>query len=565
MTFHLQFLVTTNHLSNPLLIGYAVLELVVAPSGLFGICGSISNNILLMNRYARDHWFSFIVLTIIDIVKIILSFTMKDNTINSCVNGSVDPNDRFNCQDIANFNIRAGLVVFGAQEIILAVLGSLVWLCVKRVSQKSKDRKNRIPEKQEIKEIDMEVQESHVANDVASTFSADLLEKRQHMDQDSLIANPPSPFIRRPPLNQRQENQISNEIKQGYNSSQNDLRMKENQVNSNITQSSQGFDQIHTAPTRKPLIRSSTLYARPPIVHGHNTMLPSQLISRDAPEMRSVNGNGMMYPPIPNQTESISGFHQPLDNMSFFRGYKPSDNFPQSRPLPLPPLVNNPEIYQISQSAYKGNSQYKIDRPQSNVPHLSLNHSKSLPSLRSSIIDLQTSQPSSDSVYNNQQFNNNFITMSSNQHETNISQPKTLNTQLKSPEMPNIIQNSDNNVNNDSLKRMRRKSAQSIKGEANPRSNDPSLYNHYNDLLKHNKNAYNKPTSNNDYINNSYVAHSRLSNQVVPYNGVTKPGSNSKNNINKQNFMNGSYTNNSYATRSKLSNQVVVPLGERRK
>ncbi|CAG8501133.1 32076_t:CDS:2, partial [Racocetra persica] len=189
---------------------------------------------------------------------------MKSNTVDSCI--ASDDSDDINCERKANFDIYAGLVVFGTQEIILVVLGLLVWFCAKRISKKPINKEKRKSERKETKEIDMEVQETHVA-DAASTLSIDVLEKRQYMDQESLIANPPSPFIRRPTQSQRQENQIPNETTPEYNrtpgnsriqenqgnlriqenqgnlriqENQGNLRMQENQGNSRITQSTQG-------------------------------------------------------------------------------------------------------------------------------------------------------------------------------------------------------------------------------------------------------------------------------------------------------------------------------------
>ncbi|CAG8448606.1 10374_t:CDS:2 [Cetraspora pellucida] len=530
--------ITANHLSTPFLIGYAVIEIIVAPSGLFGICGAISNNVFLMNRYARDHWFSVFVLTIIDIIKIILSFTMKNNNINSCFYEI----DEIACEGRVTFNIYAGLVVFGAQEIIL-----------------------------DVKEIDMEVQESHVANDVASTLSIDVLEKRQYMDQESLIANPPSPFIRRPTQLQRQANQLPNEIKPEYSRMQENQgnsrvqenlgnsrvqenhgnsKMQENHGNSRTTQNTQGFDQIHTASTRNPVVpmppkqgsqdlplaRSSTSYnnplnSRPPIIQRRNTALTSQQLTnyqqmpQYVPDMRSVNGNGIIFPPILNQTESISGFQLPQQPQQLYRphnkvlSHKRSDSFPQPRSIPLPPIPNNPGIYQVSQqSAYQRNKQYNIDQRstiQSNSPYLSSNHSKSLPNLHNNIIDpsIPPIPPIPSNPVPNSKQPKNIITPISNNIITPLSnniysQPKTLNNSFQSLEESNIIPNSSNRT--------------------------------------------------------SYVTHSRLSNQVSPHPyGVQ--GSNSKS-ANKQTFnqkVNNGYTNNSYVAQSRLTNQIV-PYDERR-
>ncbi|CAG8628085.1 13925_t:CDS:2 [Gigaspora margarita] len=531
-----------------------------------------------MSRYSRDHWFSVVVLTIIDAVKIILSFTMKDHTINSCITNPIDIDERSFCENKADFDIKAGLVVFGAQEIILIALGFLTWYCVKRVSQKPTNQKKRKSEKKKNpKDIDMEVQEPHVANDVTSIVSTDILEKRQNMDENSLIANPPSPFFRRPTLNQRQENQIPDGIKQEYNNiNPNNSRIQENQGNqgnqgnSNITnitqQNSQRFDQIYTVPTHKPGVPiqqiqgsqglpirlPSTSYnnlpnSRPPIVHRHNSVLPSQRLAgyqpmpQYIPDMRPVNGNGMMFSPNINQTGSISGYRQsqrpqqrpqlpqqPYDKVPYSRGHKRSDSYPQPRPLPLPPVINYSETYQVpQQSTFQGNTRYKFDQRstfQSNEPFSHPNFSKSLPNLHdSNIIEPPIPQlPSS---------NNNIS-----------SQPKAYNTSFKSFEASNIIPNS-NNTNNDSLKRMRRKSAHSVRGEATPRPDYTLLYNHYNDLPSTSRGKYNDHQITNDYyVNNSYVAHSRLTNQVFPYGGGK--------NINKQHFnqtVNNGYTNNSYA------------------
>ncbi|CAG8783796.1 26636_t:CDS:2, partial [Racocetra persica] len=279
-----------------------------------------------------------------------------------------------------------------------------------------------------------------------------------------------------------------------------------NQGNSRITQSTQGFDQIHTVSTRKhtvpippkqglqglPPVRSFTSYNNPPnsklpIVHQHNTTLPSQRLTnyqqipQYVPDMRPLNGNGMMFPPTLNQAESISGFqqpqqplqsYQPHNKVPFSLGHKRSDSCPQSRSFPLPPIPNNPGTYQVSQqSAHQGNNQYKIDQPsniQPNGPYLSYNNSRSLPNLHDNITEPPIPPIPSIPVPNSQQQNN--------------------------------------------------------------------------------------------IITPIYVDHSRLSNQVASYpHGVQ--GSSSKS-TNKQNF--NQTVNSGYTAQSKLSNQVV-PYDERRK
>ncbi|CAG8497686.1 12216_t:CDS:2, partial [Racocetra fulgida] len=387
------------------------------------------------------------------------------------------------------------------------VLGLLVWFCAKRISKKPIDKNKRKSEKKETKEIDMEVQETHVA-DAASTLSIDVLEKRQYMDQESLIANPPSPFIRRPTQPQRQENQIPNETTPEHNrtpgnsriqknqgnsriqenqgnlrmqenqgnlrmqENQGNLRMQENQGNSRITQSLQGLPPVRSLTYNNP--PNSKL----PIVHQHNTTLPSQRLTnyqqmpQYVPDMRPLNGNGMMFPPTLNQAESVSGFqqpqqplqsYQPHNKVPFSLGHKRSDSFPQSRSFPLPPIPNNPGTYQVSQqSAHQGNNQYKIDQPsiiQPNVPYLSYNNSRSLPNLHDNITESPIPPIPSIPVPNSQQQNNIITPMSNNVY----SQPKTPNPLFKSlEESKNIIPNSDNR---DSLKRMRRKSAHNVRGE----------------------------------------------------------------------------------------------------
>ncbi|CAG8452852.1 6637_t:CDS:2 [Diversispora eburnea] len=57
---------TANHLNKAVLIGYGIVEMLMAPSGLWGIFGAIQNNPFQAKRYVKDHWFSLIVMTIID-------------------------------------------------------------------------------------------------------------------------------------------------------------------------------------------------------------------------------------------------------------------------------------------------------------------------------------------------------------------------------------------------------------------------------------------------------------------------------------------------------------------
>ncbi|RIA98516.1 hypothetical protein C1645_95845 [Glomus cerebriforme] len=108
--------ITAFHLSQPLLIGYGIFWLIVAPSGLWGIFGSIQNNSELFNRYLRDHWFSSALISTVDIVKIVFSFTMKDNSIQKCL-ASTDRSDISieNCHKKVDFSQKAGLVLFGIQ------------------------------------------------------------------------------------------------------------------------------------------------------------------------------------------------------------------------------------------------------------------------------------------------------------------------------------------------------------------------------------------------------------------------------------------------------------------
>ncbi|CAB4385332.1 unnamed protein product [Rhizophagus irregularis] len=131
--------ITAFHLSQPLLIGYGVFWLIVAPSGLWGIFGSTQDNTDLCNRYLRDHWFSSAVISTVDIIKIVFSFTMKDNSIQKCLNETPTGN----CGKKVDFSQKAGLIAFGVQGFLMVGLGLLVWFSCRQLSKK-KDEKVKV-------------------------------------------------------------------------------------------------------------------------------------------------------------------------------------------------------------------------------------------------------------------------------------------------------------------------------------------------------------------------------------------------------------------------------------
>lgn len=75
------------------------------------------NNHYLAKRYVKDHWFTLSVMTVIDGIKIIFSFTTRDEMIKYCM---VNQKLKFlSCQKITDFNIKGGLIIFGTQEITM--------------------------------------------------------------------------------------------------------------------------------------------------------------------------------------------------------------------------------------------------------------------------------------------------------------------------------------------------------------------------------------------------------------------------------------------------------------
>jgi len=136
----LNFTLTITHLSKAIIIGYGIILVLIAPSGLWGIIGSILNNPELTIRYIRDHWFALIIISIIDIVKTIFPFINKDQVINDCL-GPATMNDAAdtaitNCQNDFDFNQRASWIIFGGQEVILVVLGIIAWRCQRNIGVK---------------------------------------------------------------------------------------------------------------------------------------------------------------------------------------------------------------------------------------------------------------------------------------------------------------------------------------------------------------------------------------------------------------------------------------------
>ncbi|CAG8547577.1 5115_t:CDS:2 [Acaulospora colombiana] len=113
----------------------------VSPSGLWGIFGGIQNNVYLARRYVKDHWFALLVLTLIDVAKITLSLMSREQMVKNCVGSDVTDGHIENCENVADFDTRAGIVIFGAQEVIMIALGLITILSVKRIEVKPKEER----------------------------------------------------------------------------------------------------------------------------------------------------------------------------------------------------------------------------------------------------------------------------------------------------------------------------------------------------------------------------------------------------------------------------------------
>ncbi|CAG8568189.1 7174_t:CDS:2 [Acaulospora morrowiae] len=136
--------VTANHLNGPLLISYGIVEVIISPSGLWGIFGGIQDNVYLAKRYVKDHWFTLLVMTTIDIAKISLSLTSRERMIRSCMGSDVNTGRLDSCMNVADFNIWAGIVIFGVQEVAMISLGLMTVLSVRQIEMKPKE-KEKVP------------------------------------------------------------------------------------------------------------------------------------------------------------------------------------------------------------------------------------------------------------------------------------------------------------------------------------------------------------------------------------------------------------------------------------
>lgn len=65
----------------------------------------------------RDHWFSSALISTIDVIKIVFSFTMKNNSIQKCMNET--PTE--NCNKKVDLFQKAGLIAFGVQGFLMVI------------------------------------------------------------------------------------------------------------------------------------------------------------------------------------------------------------------------------------------------------------------------------------------------------------------------------------------------------------------------------------------------------------------------------------------------------------
>ncbi|GBC07652.1 hypothetical protein RclHR1_00760022 [Rhizophagus clarus] len=352
--------ITAFHLSQPLLIGYGVFWLIVAPSGLWGIFGSTQNNTDLCNRYLRDHWFSSALISIIDVIKIVFSFTMKDNAIQKCM---IEIQTTEDCRKKIDLFQKAGLIAFGVQGFLMVGLGILVWFCCKQLM-----KKNDVKAKVEV-EHDLETQNTRQLNE------DDIINLR-NTPLDRVETNPPLFRDRRPSLHsnkgQKEQQKIkkddenvvrSREVPGGIMNvnnvdvknidninntknvnnvdniknvnNNNNIRNANNDVN-NVKNVQRSDQQQYTTP-----LRSRKSYDRQMTPSDELQGYPPQGMNRTVPMSRSKS----MAPPVRSNS---SRFPPPQPEYRFI----PSIQYPQGVqkgrvPIPPPYYYNRPRFQQM--------------------------------------------------------------------------------------------------------------------------------------------------------------------------------------------------------------------------
>ncbi|RHZ88435.1 hypothetical protein Glove_22g156 [Diversispora epigaea] len=228
---------TTDHLNKTVLIGYAIIEVLIAPSGLWGIFGAIQNNPFQAKRYVKDHWFSLLVMTIIDGLKIIFSFTTRDHMIKDCM---LNKQTKFiSCQEITDFNIKGGLIIFGTQELTLLFLGFLASYSANRISEKPKTTQK--------------VESGRRIETVESGRGIETVE--------SAALEPSNSFI-------RQSSQYMTRRKSiGYNDDNNIM------IDVNKPPTMNHLQNVRMLP---PIVRSQSFVMPPPIVRSQSFVMPQQ-------------------------------------------------------------------------------------------------------------------------------------------------------------------------------------------------------------------------------------------------------------------------------------------------
>ncbi|CAG8641734.1 14655_t:CDS:2 [Acaulospora morrowiae] len=354
---------TTSHLSQPLLIGYAVILVLLSPGVFSGIFGAYYVIILprtasLVDRYVKDFYLTFSVITIIDVIKIILSFTWKKHSLESCINGSKSTHDVIqDCYDAIDFNIQAGLIIFGAQEVILVCLGIYARYCAKRIIQEYND-KNDV----KTKRYDLETQ-----MDFSSTVQSGILGQENNMNPQ-LNAFPYTNNSTQVTSPSRPE-PVLNNIRVGSRNNANDLELQDNtniRVQNTSTSDQQYVASLrYTYQTPKPNVMSTPF----PLLTS-TQMTPEANSQRDRiqPAMISQSTRSRRVPPSatnfvdqsqlrrfqqPSSSQQQQGPWNPVSQQNYsqnqyndqdIRTYRRSKSQPQLRPQPLPSFGNYTEI-----------------------------------------------------------------------------------------------------------------------------------------------------------------------------------------------------------------------------
>ncbi|CAG8493653.1 4368_t:CDS:2 [Ambispora leptoticha] len=195
--------VTTIHITGPLLICYAAAYLICAPVGLWGILGATRNNAAFCSRYVRDHWLATIFLSIIEALKLVFIFTLKDKTIESLI----DPNAPYDTEyayetDRVESAQKVAIIQVSIQVTMMITLGIVALYSCKKLS----------PSHISTNLLDLEASRPR-PTDQSSITTTELTNKRSNLDIDDIVNHPPSPFIHRPKLEKIEESALeSNKI-----------------------------------------------------------------------------------------------------------------------------------------------------------------------------------------------------------------------------------------------------------------------------------------------------------------------------------------------------------------